>query len=197
MLVVVLASCSGPQQNPDFEKNVDLAKNYFATFVTEDIDATAALISDDVEWQGCFYGSPVMNKEEAVEYSKGWHAAMENISYTAENYLPGVDPETGLLNGSVRTYGTWTGTNTASGKDFEVLMYHYFTFNDDGKIIINPLSLGDNSILYDCILPSISVYANEKSETLGVLEFFAIGKLCCSSHSVGILIHITKESTPL
>ena len=25
MLVVVLASCSGPQQNPDFEKNVDLA----------------------------------------------------------------------------------------------------------------------------------------------------------------------------
>ena len=53
-----------------------------------------------------------MNKEEAVEYSKGWHAAMENISYTAENYLPGVDPETGLLNGSVRTYGTWTGTNT-------------------------------------------------------------------------------------
>ena len=56
MLVVVLASCTGPQQNPDFEKNVDLAKNYFATFVTEDIDATAALISDDVEWQGCFYG---------------------------------------------------------------------------------------------------------------------------------------------
>ena len=69
MLVVVLASCTGPQQNPDFEKNVDLAKNYFATFVTEDIDATAALISDDVEWQGCFYGSPVMNKEEAVEKS--------------------------------------------------------------------------------------------------------------------------------
>mgnify|MGYP003328995337 FL=1 len=86
MLILLLASCSTPKQNPDFEKNVDLAKNYFATFVTEDIDATAALISDDVEWQGCFYGSPVMNKEEAVEYSKGWHAAMENISYTRCNY---------------------------------------------------------------------------------------------------------------
>ena len=152
MLLVILASCSGPQQNPDFEKNVDLAKNYFATFVTEDIDATAALISDDVEWQGCFYGSPVMNKEEAVEYSKGWHAAMENISYTAENYLPGVNPETGLLNGSVRTYGTWTGTNTASGKDFEILMYHYFTFNEDGKII-NAGDFGDATGLLMAVAP--------------------------------------------
>ena len=122
MLVFLLASCSSPQQNPDFEKNVELAKNYFATFVTEDFDATAALISDDVEWQGCFYGTTLMNKEQAMEYSKGWHDAMENITYTAENYLPGVDPETGLLNGSVRTYGTWTGTKTASGKAFEISM---------------------------------------------------------------------------
>ena len=85
MLVFLLASCSSPQQNPDFEKNVELAKNYFATFVTEDFDATAALLSDDVEWQGCFYGTSLMNKEQAMEYSKGWHDAMENITYTAEN----------------------------------------------------------------------------------------------------------------
>ena len=68
--------------------------------------------------------------------------AMENITYTADNYLPGVDPETGQLNGSVRSYGTWRGTNTASGKDFEILMYHYFTFNEDGKII-NSGDFGD------------------------------------------------------
>ena len=149
MLVFLLASCSSPQQNPDFEKNVELAKNYF---VTEDFDATAALISDDVEWQGCFYGTTLMNKEQAMEYSKGWHDAMENITYTAENYLPGVDPETGLLNGSVRTYGTWTGTNTASGKDFEISMYHYFTFNDDGKII-NAGDYGDATGLIMAVAP--------------------------------------------
>ena len=28
MLVFLLASCSSPQQNPDFEKNVELAKTY-------------------------------------------------------------------------------------------------------------------------------------------------------------------------
>ena len=152
MLVFLLASCSSPQQNRDFEKNVELAKNYFATFVTEDFDATAALLSDDVEWQGCFYGTSLMNKEQAMEYSKGWHDAMENITYTAENYLPGVDPETGLLNGSVRTYGTWTGTNTASGKDFEISMYHYFTFNDDGKII-NAGDYGDATGLIMAVAP--------------------------------------------
>tara|TARA_B100000886_G_scaffold65404_1_gene40963 strand:+ start:787 stop:1275 length:489 start_codon:yes stop_codon:yes gene_type:complete len=152
MLVFLLASCSSTQQNPDFEKNVELAKNYFATFVTEDFDATAALLSDDVEWQGCFYGTTLMNKEQAMEYSKGWHDAMENITYTAENYLPGVDPETGLLNGSVRTYGTWTGTNTASGKDFEISMYHYFTFNDDGKII-NAGDYGDATGLIMAVAP--------------------------------------------
>ena len=152
MLVFLLASCSSPQQNPDFEKNVELAKNYFETFVTEDFDATAALLSDDVEWQGCFYGTTLMNKEQAMEYSKGWHDAMENITYTAENYLPGVDPETGLLNGSVRTYGTWTGTNTASGKDFEISMYHYFTFNDDGKII-NAGDYGDATGLIMAVAP--------------------------------------------
>ena len=152
MLVFLLASCSGPQQNPDFEKNVELAKNYFATFVTEDFDATAALLSDDVEWQGCFYGTELMNKEQAMEYSKGWHDTMENITYTAENYLPGVDPETGLLNGSVRTYGTWTGTNTASNKDFEISMYHYFTFNEDGKII-NAGDYGDATGLIMAVAP--------------------------------------------
>ena len=152
MLVFLLASCSAPQQNPDFEKNVELAKNYFATFVTEDFDATAALLSDDVEWQGCFYGTDLMNKEQAMEYSKGWHDAMENITYTAQNYLPGVDPDSGLLNGSVRTYGTWTGTNSASGKDFEISMYHYFTFNEDGKII-NAGDYGDATGLIMAVAP--------------------------------------------
>ena len=91
-------------------------------------------MADTVEWQSCFYGGPLMDKAQAMDYMKGWHDAMENITYTPENYLPGVNPETGQLDGSVRTYGVWTGTNTASGKDFEILMYHYLVFNDEGKI---------------------------------------------------------------
>ena len=93
-----------------------------------------------------------MNKEQTLEYVKGWQGAMENITYTAENFLPGVDPETGQLNGSVRTYGTWAGTNTASGKSFEIYMYHYFTFNDEGKII-NSGDFGDATGLMMAVAP--------------------------------------------
>jgi hypothetical protein len=42
----------------------------------------------------------------------------------------------------VRTYGTWTGKNTASGKNFEVLFYHYMTFDENG-MIINGGDFGD------------------------------------------------------
>ena len=80
MLVCVCAlwSCNQPAQNPDFEKNVELAKNYFETFTAE--NSISDLLSDDVEWRSCFYGAPAMNKEETLEYVKGWQDAMENIT---------------------------------------------------------------------------------------------------------------------
>lgn len=150
--VSILMSCNQTQQNPNFEKNVELAQNWFTTFTSEDYDGLSALMTDDVQWQSGFYGGPVMDKEATLQYMKGWQDAMENITYTPENYLPGVDPETGQLNGSVRTYGIWTGTNTASGKDFEILMYHYFTFNDEGKII-NSGDFGDVTGLVMAVAP--------------------------------------------
>ena len=151
-LVCILTSCAQNQQNPNFEKNVELAKNWFNTFTAEDFEGCAKLMSDDVEWRSSLYGDPLMDKEATLTYMKGWQDAMENITYTPENYLPGVDPETGQLNGSVRTYGTWTGTNTESGKSFEIYMYHYFTFNDEGKII-NSGDFGDATGMLLAVAP--------------------------------------------
>jgi len=151
-LLCIVISCSQNQPNPNFEKNVELAKNWFTTFTSEDLEGCAEMMSEDVEWRSCFYGAPIMDKEAAIKYMKSWQDAMENIKYTPENYLPGVDPETGQLNGSVRTYGTWTGTNTESGKSFEVYMYHYLTFNDEGKII-NSGDFGDATGLIMAVAP--------------------------------------------
>ena len=151
-LVCILTSCAQNQQNPNFEKNVELAKNWFNTFTAEDFEGISELMTDDVEWRSCLYGDPLMDKEATLAYMKGWQDAMENITYTPENYLPGVDPETGQLNGSVRTYGTWTGTNTESGKSFEIYMYHYFTINDEGKII-NSGDFGDATGMLLAVAP--------------------------------------------
>ena len=108
--------------------------------------------ADEVEYQSAFYQGPIMNKEETREYLKGWQDAMEDITWEAENYLPGADPETGIPNGSVRTYGYWSGTNTASGKTFRGLWYHYLTFNEEGKII-NGADFGDATGLVMSVMP--------------------------------------------
>ena len=111
-------SCSNVQ-NPDYERNLETAKQWFDNFGNEDLDFTMSFFADDIEYQSAFYAGPLMNKEETREYFKGWHDAMEDIAFEAQNYLPGVDPETGLLNGSVRTYGNWSGTKSDSGKTFK------------------------------------------------------------------------------
>jgi len=91
-------------------------------------------------------------KEDVVAYISGWLAAMEDINYEPENFLPGVDPETSLPNGSVRTYGTWTGVNTASGKPFEVKFYHYLTFDDNG-MLVNGGDYGDATGVVMAVAP--------------------------------------------
>ena len=149
--VILLTSCSGVQ-HPDFEKNVATAKQWFEVFVTEDLDATMSFFADEVEYQSAFYGGPLMNREELREYYKGWQDAMEDITWEAENYLPGVDPETNLLNGSVRTYGHWSGTNTASGKSFKGYWYHYLSFDENGKITEGG-DFGDATGLVMAVMP--------------------------------------------
>jgi len=141
-VVALLASCSMPQ-NPNFDKNVEIAKAWFADFESEDMDKVAAYFADELEYQGAFYGMPMMTTiDQVVQYMQGWHSAMDDITYTPENFLPGVDPETNLPNGSVRTYGTWRGVSTASGKSFEAKFYHYMTFDENG-LIINGGDYGD------------------------------------------------------
>ena len=137
MLILLLASCSTPKQNPDFEKNVELTKKWFEKWESEDLDYLASQLSDDIEWQGAWYANKELynTKDDVMSYISGWINAMEDIDYSPENFLPGVDPETNMLNGSVRTYGTWTGKNTASGKSFEVKFYHYFTYDNNGMLI--------------------------------------------------------------
>ena len=137
-----LVSCT-QNSNTTFDANVELAKTWFSSFEAEDMESIAAMFADEVEYQGAFYGMELMStKEEVLAYMGGWHAAMDSITYTPENFLPGVDPETNLPNGSVRTYGTWRGTSVASGKSFVAKFYHYMTFDDNG-LIINGGDYGD------------------------------------------------------
>ena len=66
-LLCIVISCGQNQPNPNFEKNVELAKNWFTTFTSEDLEGCAEMMSEDVEWRSCFYGAPIMDKEAAIK----------------------------------------------------------------------------------------------------------------------------------
>ena len=72
-------------------------------------------------------------KTEHIEAMKMYQSMFDDILYTADNWLPGVNAETGELDGSVRTYGTWTGVHAETGQAFSLTAYHTMDFTD-GKI---------------------------------------------------------------
>ena len=51
------------------------------------------------------------------------------------NLLPGVNPETKEMDGSVRTYFNLTVTLTENQKSITIPMYESYDFDEDGKIV--------------------------------------------------------------
>lgn len=131
---LILASCNAPvNTNPNFEANVETAKKFMVAHGSDDIATQTELIHDDLLWQPPMYGSKQYGKAEHIEAMKMYQTMFDDILYTADNWLPGVNEETGELDGSVRTYGTWTGVSAETGQAFSLTAYHTMDFTD-GKI---------------------------------------------------------------
>jgi ketosteroid isomerase-like protein len=129
---LLIVSCS-TGNHADFEKNTATAKKYFELHESEDADAMFELLHSDLEWHMPVYGSEMANAYDLKEAIVNYQKEFDNMKFTADYWLPGVDPETGKLDGSTRTYGTWTADHVASGKSVKLTAYHAFSFVD-GKI---------------------------------------------------------------
>ena len=79
-VLTIFISCS-TGQHPDYARNLEITKEWFDVFVTEDFEAVSAYYADEVEYQSAFYGGPIMNREETLNYLKGWQDAMEEITW--------------------------------------------------------------------------------------------------------------------
>ena len=100
----------------------------------EDLDAQLAMLSKDLDVEVPMYGAENIGYDQFAAMVKGYHDAFDNLNFEASAWLPGSD-ESGAFDGSVRTYGTWTGTNVLTGKELNLKSYHYANFDDDGLII--------------------------------------------------------------
>jgi len=132
MATVFVTSCM-QQQHPDYAKNLETAKKMFKLHEVEDYDGQAAVISKDIIAETSMYGSEKMGYDQFMANIKGYHMAFDNVKYTPEVWLPGCDT-LGILNGSVRTYGVWTGTQVQTKKELSLKGYWYFGFDEDGLI---------------------------------------------------------------
>ena len=100
-------------------------------------------MADSIQWNGPS-GSTVGidSLKESVQY---WIENFEDMSFTEGSGLPGTDvgfwggntyPVSEAMAGpnNVRMYGTWSMTNSSTGKSAKVKSYAVLSFNSDGKV---------------------------------------------------------------
>ncbi len=128
-----------------FDRNSQTIKKMISDWENENLDYS--VYAEDFYMLPTYFGA-----EDSISLEEMKVADEENFTYMDYELvndlilLPGVNPETKEMNGSVRFYGTWKATLAATdstpAKSSLIDMYHTFEFNDEGKII-NEQSYGD------------------------------------------------------
>ncbi len=86
-----------------------------------------------------------------MESNKGMFSMYDfEITIDSINLLPGVDPVTKKMDGSVRWYGQWkltkSATDSTEAKSANLMIYHAWVFNEEGKITTS-MAFGDFGIM--------------------------------------------------
>ena len=133
LVSLIVSSCSNNAYQAEFEKNTKIAKAYFKLHEEENADAMFEYLHPDMEWHMPVYGMGMAGIEQVKAAILGYQAEFDNMKFEADYWLPGVDTETGIPDGSTRVYGTWTSVNSKTGKETTLTSYHSFEFKE-GKI---------------------------------------------------------------
>jgi len=129
----LMFSCSNVQ-HPDYSANVELTKQWIEVYETQNLDLLTQITSTEVDATSPIYGQGQIGYDDYMEIGKFYTGNFSDVTFSDPVFLPGVDNETLIPNGGVRIYGTWSGVSNDTGKEFSVLAYHWFEF-EDGKII--------------------------------------------------------------
>ena len=108
----LLVSCNN---NVNYQKNLATAQKTFSLFESENLEEQMEYFSEDLVYSPPSYEMSPMGKNEFQELLKIYHSSFEALKYTPDVWLPGTD-DNGILDGSVRTYGTWNSVDSNTGK---------------------------------------------------------------------------------
>ncbi len=118
-----------------YEQNLATVKNCVTDFENKNLADYANNIADTAVWNSPVYGDTDSTKTHWMQSLKYWTDNWDSLHLTNGNFLPGLDPVTHEINGSVRYYGRWDGVHKATGKTTQVNFYGTYEFNKDHKII--------------------------------------------------------------
>lgn len=144
IIALILCFCAC-HEKPDnsaqlkFEENSKTVMAMLKAWETETPDYS--VFADDVVIRETGFGAEKdsFGLEEMKEQNKRSLAALDFKLLGDPVMLPGVNPDTKMPDGSVRYYGDWevtrTATDSTEAKSGVLRVYHSFDFNDDGKIV--------------------------------------------------------------
>ena len=174
LLSITLCLIGCTKSNSSYVKNLETAKKFFALHEEENFEEQLKLISKDIQAETPFYGSEISGYDEFTSMVKGYHDAFDDIQYNARVWLPGTD-SLGVFDGSVRTYGEWTGIQTQTRKKLNLKGYWYFDFDENGLISAQG-EFFDAGGMLDAVYPKnlvivgINVKAGQMDNVMKILE---------------------------
>ena len=139
---ILFVGCQAPvdnSANEAFEKNSATVLAVLEGFQSESIDYDAYYAEDFVASPTAF-GSPdsLSLSDFKSENENMWAILDIELLNDEVNLLPGVNTDTKQVDGSVRYYGMWkvtrTATDSTEAKSAEFAGYESFDFNEEGKI---------------------------------------------------------------
>ena len=145
-IALLFVSCQEKVDNSaqlKFEENSKTVKAMIDGWQSENVDYS--LYADDVVIRETAFGAKrdSTNLEQMKEQDKKSLAALDFKFLGDPVFLPGVNVETKMADGSVRYYGDWEVTRPATDSTEAisgvVAVYHSFDFNDEGKIVFEQM----------------------------------------------------------
>ena len=130
---------SATDASATFEANSATIAQVFADFEAES-DEFFTHFNADAVWRGTGLNAPdtVTLEQVTAKYKAAW-AKYDYELISPTNFLPGVNPQTKAVDGSVRGYFEWNiskaATDSTEAKSVRVKVYESFDFNPEGEIM--------------------------------------------------------------
>ena len=139
-VMAVLAACGSANPNSmTFVGNAQTVERVFRAFEAEDSTAFWTEFAETAVWRGTGVNAPTsLSRQKMGEVYGTFWAEFDYKIVGDLHFLPGVNPETQLPNGSVNGMFLWEVSRTdedGQRRAVQLWIYESFDFNEEGQIV--------------------------------------------------------------